>query len=263
LKDGRALKPTDTGDVVSTFLENNFENYISDTFTAEMEDELDDIAAGKREYEPTLREFYGPFLKEVKEKDKSDKITTLGDAPKDLKCPKCGSGMIIKLGRGGKFLSCDTFPECKGARTIDGAEIEEAKPIGNDPETGLPILVLDGRFGPYVQLGTEAPKKEKGKKKEKLRRASIPKEKDPHTVTIEDALKYLSLPRTLGMNPETGKEIQANIGRFGPYIVEDGDFRSLKDPSDNPYDISLDRALAILKEPKKVGRGRFAKKKKE
>lgn len=255
VKDGRALKPTDTGDVVSTFLENNFENYISDTFTAEMEDELDDIAAGKRKYEPTLREFYGPFLKDVKSKEKSEKITNLGDAPEGMKCPVCGAGMIVKLGKGGKFLSCETFPECKGARMIDGSVIEEAKPIGNDPATGLPILVLDGRFGPYVQLGNEAPKKEKGKKKEKLRRASIPKEKDPHAVTIEDALKYLSLPRTLGAHPDTDKEIQANIGRFGPYIVHDGDFRSLK--TDDVYEIDLKRALEILKEPKKHGRGRF------
>lgn len=252
-KDGKALKPTDTGDVVSTFLENNFEKYISDTFTAEMEDELDQIAEGKREYEPTLREFYKPFLKEVKEKEKSDKITTLGDVDPKIRCPICGKIMIIKLGRGGKFMSCSDFPTCKGMRTIDGAVIEEAKPLGNDPETGLPIFVLDGRFGPYVQLG----EKVKGSKT-KPRMASIPKEKDPHSVTVDEALHYLSLPRLLGNHPETGEPISANVGRFGPYIVHQKDFRSLKE--DDVYSIELPRALEILSEPKKTRRGRFTKK---
>lgn len=254
-KDGRSLRPTDTGDVVSTFLENNFEKYISDTFTAEMEDELDQIAEGKREYEPTLREFYRPFLKDVKEKEKSAKITTLGDVDSSIKCPVCGKGMIVKLGRGGKFMSCETFPECKGMRDINGKEIEEAKPIGNDPETKAPIFVLDGRFGPYVQLG----EKTKGSKT-KPRMASIPKEKDPKSVTLKEALHYLSLPRILGNHPETNEPISANIGRFGPYVVHQKDFRSLKAEGDDVYKIELSRALEIFKEPKKFGRrGRFTK----
>ncbi len=252
-KDGRTLKPTDTGDVVSTFLENNFKNYISDTFTAEMENELDDIANGKRKYEPTLREFYGPFSKEIKEKEKTAKLTTLGDADPKLKCPLCKSSMIIKLGKSGKFLSCQKFPDCKGMRNIDGSEIKEAKPIGNDSKTGLPVFVLDGRFGPYVQLG------ELVKGKEKPRRASVPKDKNPDDVTLEEALIYLSLPRILGKHPETGEEITANIGRFGPYIVHQKDFRSLKE--DDVYKITLERALEILKEPKKTSRrGRWKKK---
>jgi DNA topoisomerase-1 len=160
-------------------------------------------------------------------------------------------------------MSCETFPDCKGARTIDGEVIEEAKPIGNDPETGLPVFVMDGRFGPYVQLGPASVASDtttagKGKKKEKLRRSSIPKEKDPKTVTLEEALKYLLLPRILGTHPETGKEISANIGRFGPYVAHERDFRSLKE--DDVYKISLERALEILKEPKKFGRRRFFKK---
>ncbi|MDO8602147.1 MAG: type I DNA topoisomerase [bacterium] len=245
-KDGRSLKPTDTGDVVSSFLEQNFENYISDTFTAEMEDKLDEIAKGERQYRPTLEEFYKPFSRDVKAKEKTAKLTTLGDAEAHLKCPACDAGMIIKLGRGGKFLSCETFPKCKGMRTMDGAEIKEAAPIGVDPDTGLPVFVLIGQFGPYVQLG------EKGDKNKKLRRSSIPKEKDPTTVTLTDALKYLSLPRELGKHPETNEMISANIGRFGPYIVHQKDFRSLK--TDDVYAITLQRALEILKEPKKFGR---------
>lgn len=273
-KEGRTLKPTDTGDVVSTFLENNFENYISDTFTAEMEDELDQIAEGKREYEPTLRDFYKPFLKEVKEKEKTAKLTTLGDADPKLKCPVCGSSMIVKLGKSGKFLSCERFPDCKGMRNIDGSEIKEAESIGTDPQSGLPIFVMDGRFGPYVQLGgkdltptpllaKERGKKEKRVKSPKPRRASIPKEKDPGSVTVAEALKYLSLPRELGVHPQTGEMITANIGRFGPYIVHQKDFRSLKTEGDDVYKIELPRALEIFKEPKKVGRRGGWKKKSE
>lgn len=252
-KDGRTLKPTDTGDVVSTFLENNFENYISDTFTAEMEDKLDLIAEGKMEYEPTLREFYKPFLKDVKDKEKTAKLTTLGEADPNIKCPICNSGMVVKLGKGGKFLSCEKFPECLGMRNMDGSEVKEAEPIGVDPTTGLGVFVMDGRFGPYVQLG-ELIKKEKGSKVKvaKPRRASIPKEKNPMEVTLEEALKYLSLPRELGPHPETGEMISANNGRFGPYVVHQKDFRSIKD--ENVYTITLERALEIFKEPKKFGR---------
>ena len=155
--------------------------------------------------------------------------------------------MIIKLGRNGKFMSCERYPDCKGARKIDGSIVESHKPIGTDPDTGLPVFVLAGRFGPYVQLGENPPAG--NKYKSKPHRASIPKDKDPGTVTLEEALKYLSLPRLLGVHPDTDKEITANIGRFGPYIVHDGDFRSLK--KDNVYNIDLEQALEILKEEKK------------
>lgn len=129
-KEGRTLFPTDTGDVVSSFLENNFANYISDTFTAEMEDELDDISNGKREYAKTLKDFYIPFQKEVKEKDKLAKATNMGEAPSDILCPKCGASMIVKLARGGKFYSCSKYPDCAGARTMEGNELEGPKETG-------------------------------------------------------------------------------------------------------------------------------------
>jgi DNA topoisomerase-1 len=258
VKEGRSLKPTDTGDVVSTFLEEYFPTYIGDTFTAEMEDELDDIANGTREYVKTLSDFYGPFLKEVKIKDKeAGKITDLGPAPAEFTCPICGKPMVFKLSKQGKFMSCSTFPDCLGARTELGEVIsnEPAKPIGNHPDSGEPIFVLNGRFGPYVQLG-EMPEKKKGVKMVKPRRASIPKEKDPAALTIEEAATYLSLPRELGKHPDTGEMITASIGRFGPFVVHQKDFRSLK--TDDVYTIELPRALEIFKEVKKK-RG-FAKK---
>jgi DNA topoisomerase-1 len=129
-KEGRTLFPTDTGDVVSSFLETNFANYISDTFTAEMEDELDDISNGKREYVKTLSDFYIPFQKDVKEKDKLAKATNMGEAPSDMLCPKCNGPMIVKLSRGGKFYSCSNYPDCDGAKTIDGVELEGPKETG-------------------------------------------------------------------------------------------------------------------------------------
>jgi DNA topoisomerase I len=151
-KEGRSLKPTDTGEVVSKFLEDHFEKYISDSFTAEMEDELDEIAQGKREYIKTLKDFYGPFTKDVKSKDKIDKITNLGDADEKIKCPKCEGKMIIKLGRSGKFLSCAKFPDCTGSRTIDGKEMQGPKEIGEkcpDCKDGK-LVEREGRFGLFI-----------------------------------------------------------------------------------------------------------------
>ena len=136
-KEGKTLFPTDTGEVVSDFLETHFANYISDTFTAEMEDELDEISRGERNYEKTLKDFYTPFLKEVKIKDKLEKATNLGDAPEGTKCPKCGSSMIIKLSRGGKFYSCSKYPDCDGALMLDGTELKGPEETGEIcPECG-------------------------------------------------------------------------------------------------------------------------------
>ncbi len=136
-KENRTLFPTDVGEVVSDFLENHFAKYISDTFTAEMEDELDEISRGEREYTKTLNDFYGPFSKEVEDKNGLEKATNLGDAPKNIKCPKCGGKMIIKLSRGGKFYSCSQYPDCDGALKMDGTELEGPKETGEScPECG-------------------------------------------------------------------------------------------------------------------------------
>ncbi len=136
-KEGKTLFPTDTGEVVSDFLEKHFANYISDTFTAEMEDELDEISRGEREYEKTLKDFYTPFLKDVKSKEKLEKATNLGEAPENMKCPKCGSSMIVKLSRGGKFYSCSKYPDCDGALMLDGTELKGPEETGEMcPECG-------------------------------------------------------------------------------------------------------------------------------
>lgn len=155
-KINKALHPTDTGDVVSSFLEDNFASYISDSFTAEMEDELDQIAAGTRTYRKTLEDFYGPFTKELKEKDKEGKATNLGDAPEEFPCPTCGKRMMYKLGRTGKFMSCSDYPTCTGARKMDGGEMQGPKDTGRlCPKCGKTNLVeREGRFGLFIACGS-------------------------------------------------------------------------------------------------------------
>ncbi|MDP3052885.1 MAG: type I DNA topoisomerase [bacterium] len=148
----KTLHPTDTGEVVSDFLEKNFGNIIADSFTAKMEDELDEIAAGKREYAKTLGDFYKPFSEQVKEKSSAEKITTLGEADKSIVCPECGGNMVIKLGRKGKFLSCSRFPDCAGARTIDGKAMEPPKETGEAcPKCKEGKLIeREGKFGKFI-----------------------------------------------------------------------------------------------------------------
>jgi len=244
-KENKALVPTDTGMVVSEFLENHFLRYINDDFTAQMENMLDEIAKGKRDYVETLSQFYTPFSKAVEKKQDIEKITNLGAASPEHTCPECGDSMIIKLGRGGKFLSCSRFPECNGALTYEGKKIKGDTPIGQHSESGENVYLLTGRYGPYVQLG-ESP--EKGDKKSpKPHRASVPKEKNPEEVSLQDAEKYLSLPRTLGKHPDTQEPITASIGRFGPYVFHNGLFASLK-KDDDVYTINKKRALELLKE---------------
>ena len=151
-KQGRTLLPTHTGDVVSTFIEEHFGEYISDTFTAEMENELDEIAEGKRKYEKTLKDFYTPFTKAVKSKNKIEKITNMGDAPAEFPCPICAGPMVYKLSKTGRFMSCKRFPECLGARKEDGSEIAPPKEIGEPcPQCKDGKLIeREGRFGRFI-----------------------------------------------------------------------------------------------------------------
>ncbi len=281
-KQGRTLIPTDTGDVVSSFLEKYFAYYIGDTFTAEMEDHLDNIATGKDDYVTVLSDFYTPFSQAVAEKENIPKLTNLGEAPAEFTCPKCKAPMVYKLGRTGKFMSCSRYPECDGALTLDGKEIGNEEPLGIHPETGEEIFLLEGKFGPYVQLGrtvkipklTKFPKGHKKtpeekemvkKEKEEIarlktlpkpKRASVPKNIKPNELTLEQAVHLLILPRELGIHPESGEMIIANTGRFGPYVGHGREFRSIKKSTGlTPYDITFDEALKILNEPKTLPKG--------
>jgi DNA topoisomerase-1 len=236
-KDGRTLHPTDTGDVVSSFLEDHFAEYISDDFTANMETQLDEIASGERKYEPTLQEFYDGFQEKLKEKEDIDKQTTIGPAPNGESCPECGSDMVVKLGKAGKFLSCTDFPDCDGARTMDGESMEDV-PLGTHPDKDEPIYVKSGPYGPYLQLGEDD---------DDPKRVSIQDDQDPDEIDLELAVKLLSIPRELGEHPETGKEITASIGPYGPYVKHDDEYTSLDD-DESVYDIDLERAVEIINE---------------
>ncbi len=192
-KESRSLRPTETGEVVSTFLEKNFANYISDSFTAEMENELDEIAQGKKEYEKTLEDFYIPFSKEVKAKESIEKITNLGDADPSLMCPKCGGPMIVKLAKNGKFLSCKRFPECMGARKMDGTELDGPKETGElCPKCGGKLIEREGRYGKFVSC------------------LNYPKCKYIKQSEEEEAKR-----KTGVLCPECGGEVVERRGRFG------------------------------------------------
>ena len=151
-KEGRSLIPTDTGMVVSGFLEEHFSDLISDDFTSEMEEDLDDIANGEAEYEKTLTDFYKPFHKAVESKEDIPKVTDLGPTPEEFKCPTCGGKMVYKLGKSGTFMSCANFPDCTGARTKEGEEMKEPESIGRKCpkcEEG-DLMERTGKFGTFI-----------------------------------------------------------------------------------------------------------------
>ena len=190
-------------------------------------------------------------------------------------CPICGQGRLgLKLGRFGAFIGCSKYPECRYTRPLgmesgENALANEPRSLGLDPVSGLEVTVKKGPYGPYVQLGETPPKPEKRKKGEKRakgekiekvepppkpKRASLPKGVSPADVTLELALKLLSLPRDVGPHPEDGEIIIANNGRFGPYIKHGKIFKSLG-PDDDVLTIGLNRAVVLLAEPRKFRRG--------
>ncbi len=148
----RALKPTETGEVVSSFLEEHFEHIISDTFTAEMEENLDEISRGEKEYLKVLSDFYGPFHELVASKNDIAKVTDLGAGPAEFPCPVCGGPMNIKLSKSGTFLSCVKFPDCDGARVITGEVMEKPKSTGEkcpECEKGE-LMERTGKYGSFI-----------------------------------------------------------------------------------------------------------------
>ncbi|HEX4943800.1 MAG TPA: type I DNA topoisomerase [Usitatibacteraceae bacterium] len=245
----KRFQPTDVGRVVTKFLTEHFAHWVDYEFTAKLEDELDDISNGKEEWIPVLERFWKDFSAQIGEKESVSRKDATQEVLDEI-CPKCKAhNLTIRLGRRGRFIGCPGYPECDYTRNLDGsgdsAEGAAKRDIGVDPKTKLPIQLLQGPFGWYFQLG-EA----EGDKKPK--RVSLPKNVAPEAATLAIALKMLALPRDLGPHPETGKKVVAAIGRFGPYVNHDGQFKSI--PKDeNVFDISLERAVALLKEPKSAG----------
>ena len=239
--DKKRFQPTDVGRVVNKFLTEHFTRYVDYGFTAQMEDELDEISEGKRDWIPVLDEFWKGFNQLIT--DKKD-VERPGTELLDEACPKCGKPLNKRLGKRGSFIGCTGYPECDYTRNL-GGEVdpgEARKELGNDPASNLPVLLLRGPYGYYVQLGEV----EEGAKK-KPKRISWPKELPLETADLAGALKLLQLPIELGDHPETGKKVIVNIGRFGPYIGHDGKFKSVP-KSDSVFTIQMDRAVALLAE---------------
>ncbi|MDD9867870.1 MAG: type I DNA topoisomerase [Candidatus Campbellbacteria bacterium] len=151
-KENKALVPTVTGELVNDFVNSHFGEYTSDSFTAHMEDALDKIALGRQEYIKLLNEFYKPFMKSLENKENIDKVTVLGDAPDEFKCPECGENMVKRLGRNGVFLSCSRFPDCKGLLSEDGKAPKKPEPTGEEcPKCKKGGLIKrEGRYGEFI-----------------------------------------------------------------------------------------------------------------
>lgn len=239
LLDNKRFRPTDVGRIVNKFLTEHFTKYVDYDFTANLENELDDIADGTRDWIPVLDEFWQGFNRQITEKSAVERP---GTEVLDEACPKCGKPLSRRLGKRGSFIGCTGYPECDYTRSLDGDTPASNEPqiIGQDPATGKEIILLNGPYGPYLQVGQTA---EDPKKKPK--RVSVPKEIALSNLSLDIALKLIALPRELGLHPETGKKITVGIGRFGPYLHHDGTFKSIP-KSDNLFDIDLTRAVEIL-----------------
>lgn len=266
--DKRRLKPEAKGRLVTAFLENFFERYVEFDFTAELEEKLDEISDGKLAWKDVLRDFWKEFsahVDETKELRVTDVLDTLNeelaplvfpareDGSNPRICPRCGSGNLsLKLGKFVAFVGCSNYPECGYTRQLgeglngeaDGGDNGD-RVLGQDPETGEDITLKSGRFGPYIQRGD-------GKE---AKRASLPKGWTPSMMDFEKALQLLSLPRDVGLHPETGKMISAGIGRYGPFLLHDGTYANLESVED-VFTVGLNRAVTVLAEKQtRGGRG--------
>jgi DNA topoisomerase-1 len=274
--DKKRLVPDDKGRLVTAFLESFFERYVEYDFTAALEEQLDKISNHELDWKEVLRAFWKDFAKSVddtKELRFAQVIDALNailgpyifpakaDGSDPRVCPTCGTGQLsLKLGKYGSFIGCSNYPECRFTRPL-GAELtgeegsaagpDGVKVLGKDPETDLEVTLRDGRFGVYVQLGEPV-------EKEKPKRATIPSGWSAAELDLEGALKLLSLPRLVGQHPETGKPIEANIGRYGPYVSHDGLYANLES-AEEVFSVGLNRAVAVIADKlAKRGGGRGA-----
>ena len=264
-KQGTALNPTFIGFGVIQLLEKNFPNLIKYSFTAEMENALDEISLGEIDRLKYLKEFYSGAKGLKKSVDIQEKAIKPADS-RTIKLPQITLVDGIRIGKFGPYILCTdeetgeelhaSIPEDLTPAEITDADVAKLislqkigpEPIGFEPSSGLPVYYLIGRYGPYFQLG------EKTDENPKPRRASIPAGKNHEEMGIEEISLLLSLPRELGNHPETKKSVIANNGRFGPYVGHNKEFRSLK-KEDNVYEVTLERALEIFATPKRGKNG--------
>jgi DNA topoisomerase-1 len=236
--DQRRFMPTDLGEVVSKLLVRIFPNIFDVAFTSRMESELDRVEDGEVEWRSLLAGFYPGFLERLEAGEaSSDAIIKEILAADGEVCDKCGRPMLVRWNRFGRFLGCSGYPECKNTRSLDGID-PEGKVLGTNPDVGRTVRLRFGPYGPYVEL--EAPDES-----EKPKRVSLPKGVEPDAVDLPYALKLLELPRTVGLDPESGEEIVAGIGRFGPFVRRAKTFASLKG-TDALWTVTVEEAAALL-----------------
>ena len=253
--------PEARGRLVTAFLVGFFPKYVEYDFTAELEEELDQISAGELDWKTALSQFWQGFSSSVDGAMKlefTEVISTLnellepllfpgeGELEEKRTCPTCGEGKLsLKLSKFGAFVGCSNYPDCNYTRQVSNGEGGEEGSNGDGPtllgideNTGMEITLRKGPYGHYVQLGGEVDG-------EKPKRASLPKGKKPEDIDLEAAQGLLALPREVGAHPETGKMIKANIGRYGPYIEHDRKFVSLKG-DDDVLTIGINRAVDLI-----------------
>jgi DNA topoisomerase I len=273
-RQGKALVPSFTAFAVTKLLRDHFGDFVETDFTAEMEEDLDEISRGERESIAFLRQFYFGDKKHRGLLPAVEHGTDKAEYPVlDLGTdPESGDTVRIRIGRFGPFVQLGdggpgrtaSLPEdiapadlkVEKALEMVRAKAEGPRTIGVDPATGLNVYVMNGRYGAYVQLG-ETPE---GKKAEKPKRASLQAGMTEATVTLEEALKLLSLPRVVGLHPDDNEPVVTNFGRFGPYVKHGDEFRSLES-EDDVFAISFDAALELLRAPKQSRRREGAAKK--
>lgn len=260
IRANNALVPTFTGFVVTSLMSKHFAELVDTKFTSNMEEKLDEIAEGKIEYLPYLKAFYLGADGLEQKVAKEDKIIVPEEA-RSLHFAHL-KNLNVYVGKFGPYFEYEdpitheivkaSLPESMAPSDLNEESVKSlveqvkkgASSLGTDPVTQLPIFLKTGSYGPYVQLG-DIP----SDPKQKLKRVSIPKGIDPNSVDEKLALRILELPRLVGHHPDTGKEIRASVGRFGPYVVHEKDYRSLK-KDDSVLDVTLARAMELFSQPK-------------
>ena len=257
-KDKNRLIPEDKGRLVTAFLTNYFRRYVEYDFTADLEEELDDISAGERNYKDVLARFWRDFTAAIAETadlrigevlEKIDEFLAphlyppRADGSDPRLCPTCGEGRLsLKTARsGGAFIGCSNYPNCRYTRSLSAVNGDEAgvadQVLGED--AGDEIWLKSGRFGPYVQRG------EATEETPKPARASLPKGWVAEAMDLEKALRLLSLPREIGAHPEDGELVEAGIGRYGPYVKHGRVYANLPEV-DEVFTIGMNRAVEVL-----------------
>lgn len=274
--DKKRFVPEDRGMLVTAFLTNFFKQYVEYDFTAHLEEQLDEVSAGNMQWKVMLRQFWDGFALAISSAGNLSITEVLAALQHSMavylfgpesaqegnqqaiphNCPTCKEGTLeLRLGKFGAFIACNRYPECKHTRSLGDTDSEAGSEtslqefphlLGKDPATGLDVTVRKGPYGVYLQLGEEDKVA-----KTKPKRSPLPKGQSPAAITIEQALELLSLPRELGVHPETQEIIVSNIGQYGDYIKYKSKFYKIPSPA-TARTITLDEALELIAAPPKA-----------